>query len=61
MFNNNRGSQIECCDQKLKFNNFGNRSFPCLNGYVNIVLEVLEDKMTHFRLDPVISALDNDQ
>lgn len=52
MFNNNRGSQIECWGQKLKFNNFGNRSFPCLNGYVNIILEVLEDRNYTFSPRP---------
>lgn len=52
MFNNNRGSQIECYGQKLKFNNFGNRSFPCLNGYVNIILEILEDRNYTFSPRP---------
>ena len=61
MLNNNTSSQIESLWPVSKLNNFGNRSFSCLNGYVNIILEVLEDRYNTFSLNPIISALNNDQ
>lgn len=52
ILNNNRRSQIEGLWPVSKLNNFGNRSFPCLNGYVNIILEVLQDRYDTFFLRP---------
>lgn len=52
MLNNNTGSQIDACGQQPKLNTFGNRSFPRLDGCVNIILEVLEDEYITFSPSP---------